>query len=77
MFKAAFVLILLWMLASCANAPQISPAVRADLAPTGTLRVGSILAMKCRSRPLRPAASRAASRSISGLTTQFANMIEG
>lgn len=40
MFKAAFVLISLWMLASCANAPQISPAVRADLAPTGTLRVG-------------------------------------
>ena len=29
------------VLASCASPPQVSPAVRNDLAPTGTLRVGT------------------------------------
>src|SRR6185295_5622023 len=30
----------LFLLASCATAPSVSPAVRADIAPTGTLRAG-------------------------------------
>ena len=34
------VLVGLCLLAGCATTPQISPAVRAELAPTGTLRVG-------------------------------------
>lgn len=34
------VLISLGLIASCATTPQISPAARAELAPTGTLRAG-------------------------------------
>lgn len=40
MFRTAIILASLVLLASCATAPQITPAVRADLAPTGKLRVG-------------------------------------
>ncbi len=40
MFKIAFIFASLFLLASCASAPQVSPAARSELAPTGTLRVG-------------------------------------
>lgn len=40
MFRPTTLLIGLCLVAACAHTPQISPAVRADLAPTGTLRVG-------------------------------------
>lgn len=39
-FRIAPALLGLTLLASCATPPQISPAVRAELAPTGTLRAG-------------------------------------
>ena len=40
MIKIAFVLVGLALLASCATTPQVPPAVLADLAPTGKVRVG-------------------------------------
>ncbi len=40
MFKIAFGILGLFLLASCATAPSVSPAVRSDLSPTGKLRVG-------------------------------------
>lgn len=40
MIRIAIALMSAMLLASCATAPQISPAARADLAPTGKLRVG-------------------------------------
>ena len=40
MLRTAIIAAGLDLLASCATAPQISPAVRADLAPTGKMRVG-------------------------------------
>ena len=40
MVRIAIGLVGLVMLASCASTPQISPAARSDLSPTGTLRVG-------------------------------------
>ena len=40
MFKTTLTLMSLVFLASCATTPQITPAVRADLAPTGKLRAG-------------------------------------
>jgi len=39
-FKIATALLSWIFLASCATAPDVSPAIRADLAPTGTLRAG-------------------------------------
>ena len=40
MLRTAIVTASLALLASCAGAPQVSPAVRSELAPTGKLRVG-------------------------------------
>jgi len=40
MFKTTLTLMSLVFLASCATTPQITPAARADLAPTGKLRAG-------------------------------------
>ena len=40
MFRTTTTIMSLVFLASCAMTPQITPAVRADLAPTGKLRVG-------------------------------------
>jgi len=39
-FRIAPVLIGLCLIAACSSAPPITPAVRAELAPTGTLRAG-------------------------------------
>ena len=38
--RAAVALAALWLIAACINAPQITPSVRTELAPTGTLRAG-------------------------------------
>lgn len=40
MFRIAVIFAGLILLASCASAPQVSPAARSELAPTGKLRVG-------------------------------------
>lgn len=40
MLRTALTVASLILLSSCASTPPVSPAVRADLAPTGTLRVG-------------------------------------
>src|SRR5918999_4010509 len=40
MLKIAFALLSAVSLGSCAAMPQIAPAVRSDLAPSGTLRAG-------------------------------------
>ena len=40
MFRIAIITAGLVLLASCASAPQVSPAARSELAPTGKLRVG-------------------------------------
>jgi len=40
MIRAALAVISLAFLASCATQPQVSPAARAELAPTGKMRVG-------------------------------------
>jgi len=40
MFRTTITIMSLVFLASCAMTPQITPAVRADLAPTGKLRAG-------------------------------------
>jgi polar amino acid transport system substrate-binding protein len=40
MFRIAVIFAGLALLASCAGAPQVSPAARAELSPTGRLRVG-------------------------------------
>ena len=40
MFRTTITIMSLVLLASCATTPQIAPAVRADLAPTGKLRAG-------------------------------------
>ena len=40
MFRIAIIVSGLVLLASCASAPQVSPAARSELAPTGKLRVG-------------------------------------
>ena len=40
MFRTTITIMSLVFLASCATTPQITPAVRADLAPTGKLRAG-------------------------------------
>ncbi|MGH2360200.1 MAG: ABC transporter substrate-binding protein, partial [bacterium] len=40
MVRIATAVISLFLLASCATPPQVTPAVRAELAPTGKLRVG-------------------------------------
>jgi polar amino acid transport system substrate-binding protein len=40
MFRTALTLTTLALLASCATTSQITPAARADLAPSGTMRVG-------------------------------------
>jgi polar amino acid transport system substrate-binding protein len=40
MIRCAIVVVGLVLLASCSTAPPISPAARAELAPTGKLRVG-------------------------------------
>jgi polar amino acid transport system substrate-binding protein len=41
MFRLVLALFALALLASCASAPSVPPAARSDLAPTGTLRVGT------------------------------------
>jgi len=40
MFRTTITIMSLGFIASCATTPQIAPAVRADLAPTGKLRAG-------------------------------------
>ena len=40
MFRIVVILASLVLLASCASAPQVPPAARSELAPTGKLRVG-------------------------------------
>lgn len=40
MLRFAVIIASLFVLSSCATAPHVSPLARADLAPTGTLRVG-------------------------------------
>ena len=40
MFRTTITIMSLVLLSSCATTPQITPAVRADLAPTGKLRAG-------------------------------------
>jgi len=40
MFRTTITIMSLVFIASCATTPQIAPAVRADLAPTGKLRAG-------------------------------------
>jgi len=40
MFRSAIAIIGLVLLSSCATAPQVTPAARADLAPSGKMRVG-------------------------------------
>jgi polar amino acid transport system substrate-binding protein len=40
MFRIAVIFASLLLLASCASAPQVPPAARAELSPTGKLRVG-------------------------------------